>query len=122
LCPRSIHESRRLLREDERELVAAMVASKGDNQRLVENLASVLVEEMNDGGMGSLLFVSDAVLDRRFGAQLAEASFLDEDGVLVSVTLNVDQRGELFELDLWKVDNSYLKRFPAIRNVQIMSR
>jgi hypothetical protein len=34
--------------------------------------------------------------------------------VLVSVALNVDQRGELFELDLWKVDFSPLQRIAAI--------
>jgi hypothetical protein len=48
-----------------------------------------LVEEMNDGGMGSLRFVGSA--DRRFGKCVGEAEFDDEDGMLVSVALNVDQ-------------------------------
>src|SRR2546421_11169790 len=71
-----------------------------------------LVEDMNDGGMGSLLFVGSA--DRRFGKCIGEAEFDDADGVLVSVALNIDQRGKLFELDLWKVDFSPLQRIAAL--------
>ena len=71
-----------------------------------------LVEEMNDGGMGSLRFVGRA--DRRFGRCIGEAEFDDADGVPVSVALNVDQYGELFELDLWKVDFSPLNRIAAL--------
>jgi hypothetical protein len=52
-----------------------------------------LVEEMNDGGMGSLRFVGSA--NRRLGACVGEAEFDDADGVTVSVALNIDQRGEL---------------------------
>jgi hypothetical protein len=71
-----------------------------------------LVEEMNDGGMGSLRFVGSA--DRRLGECVGEAEFDDADGVVVSVALNVDQRGELFELDVWKVDFSPLQRIAAL--------
>jgi hypothetical protein len=38
--------------------------------------------------------------------------------MLVSVALNVDQRGELFELDLWKVDFSPLKRIAALAELR----
>lgn len=79
-----------------------------------------LVEQMDDGGMGSLRFVSDA-RDRHVGGALAGASFLDEDGVLVSVTLNVDQHGQLFELDIWKVDFSPLKRIPDVADIRIVA-
>jgi len=75
-----------------------------------------LVEEMNDGAMGSLRFVRSA--DRRFGKCVGEAEFDDEDGMLDSVALNVDQRGELFELDLWKVDFSPLKRIAALTELR----
>ncbi|MET4390470.1 hypothetical protein ABIB73_006252 [Bradyrhizobium sp. F1.4.3] len=71
-----------------------------------------LVEDMNDGGMGSLRFVGSA--DRSFGKCIGEAEFDDADGVLVSLALNVDQRGELFELDLWKVDFSPLQRIATL--------
>lgn len=71
-----------------------------------------LVEDMKDGRMGSLRFVGSH--DRRFGECVGEAEFDDADGVTVSVALNADQRGELFELDVWKVDFSPLQRIAAV--------
>ena len=75
-----------------------------------------LVEDMNDGGMGSLRFVGSA--DRSLGKCIGEAEFDDADGVPVSVALNMDQRGELFELDLWKVDFSPLRRIAALAELR----
>ncbi|MDX3967543.1 MAG: hypothetical protein QHD01_13185 [Bradyrhizobium sp.] len=75
-----------------------------------------LVEDMNDGGMGSLRFMGSA--DRLWGKCIGEAEFDDADGVLVSVALNIDQRGELFELDLWKVDFSPLQRIAALAELR----
>lgn len=37
---------------------------------------------------------------------------MDDDGVSVIIELNVDERDKLFELDLWKVDFSPLRRYP----------
>ena len=67
---------------------------------------------MNDGGMGSLRFVQNPTRERRFGKQIAEAHYTDSDGVAVLITINVDKHGDLFELDVWKVDYSPLKRWP----------
>jgi hypothetical protein len=63
---------------------------------------------MEDGGMGSLYFPRpDKARDqRRFGKRIAQTEFADEDGVLVSVALNVDQDDQLFELDVWRTDFS----------------
>ena len=97
----------RPLTSKERDLVAFI---QGQHSPLRGHFG--LVEEMSDGGMGSLLFAGS--VDRRFGECIGEAEFNDADGVLVSVALNVDQRGELFELDLWKVDFSPLQRIAAL--------
>ncbi|MEG2802620.1 hypothetical protein [Stenotrophomonas sp.] len=70
-----------------------------------EALSIVSVEDMDDGGMGSIRFVSDK-LDRHLGEELVRKVFLDEDGVEVIVTLSLDNDGDLFELDIWKVDFS----------------
>jgi hypothetical protein len=76
-----------------------------------------LVEDMNDGGMGSLRFVGSA--DRQLGKCIGEAEFDDADGVPVSVALNSDQCGELFELDLWKVDFSPLQRIAPLDGLRL---
>gem|GEM_PF-3035541 len=67
------------------------------------------VRDMADGGMGSLLFQPGSSIER-FG--LAELYFIDEDGVLVTASLNATREGKPVELDIWKVDFSPLKRWP----------
>ena len=75
------------------------------------DLKKLLVDPMDDGDMGSLRFFSNTE-DPRFGKEAAECKFEDSDGVPVSATLNLDQDGELLELDVWKVDFSRLNRWP----------
>ena len=43
-----------------------------------------------------------------FGRTLVACQFRDADGVGVVASLNVDQDGVPFELDMWKVDSSPL--------------
>jgi hypothetical protein len=74
----------------------------------------ILVETMNDGGMGSLLLFPNGFTSekRAFGGQVSDYEFFDADDVKVSVALNVDKSGELFEMDSWKVNFDPLIRFP----------
>lgn len=101
----------RPLTPEERDLIAYILGQsshvRGDFR---------LVEDLNDGGMGSLRFVGSP--DRRFGECVGEAEFDDADGVTVSVALNADQSGELFELDVWKVDFSPLQRIAALSDLR----
>lgn len=77
-------------------------------------LDGLLVRELDDGGMGSLRLLTRGNSDagRRFGATVAEYQFKDSDGVDVIVSLNVDQCGLPFELDMWKTDFSPLIGVP----------
>jgi hypothetical protein len=97
----------RPLTPKERDLVVFILGRDSDLLAHVD-----LVEEMNDGGMDSLCFVGTR--DRRFGNCIGSAEFDDADGVPVSVSLNVDQHGELFELDIWKTDFSPLQRIAPL--------
>ncbi len=101
----------RHLKPDEIALIVAMLASKREEQALRKELTEALVEEMKDGGMGSLKFIGSA--ERKFGQQLAESEFQDVDGVALSISINVDQWGALFEMDVWKVDFTPLIRLPS---------
>jgi hypothetical protein len=69
------------------------------------------VSEMDDGGMGSLLLNHHS--GRRFGTDLIEAHYYDSAGTLIIVVLVEDDKHDLFELDMWKVDNSPLIKFPT---------
>ncbi len=78
-------------------------------------LEGLFVSEMDDGGMGSLRLVPRGVSSsgRIFGNKVAEYQFTDSDGVEVLASLNVDQDGQPFELDVWKTDFSPLIRIPG---------
>jgi hypothetical protein len=74
---------------------------------------------MNDGGMGSLRFRTPDNQRRHFSKKIAEAEFTDEDGTPVSAVVNLDEIGELFELDIWRVDFSPLKRYPRPEDLRL---
>jgi hypothetical protein len=99
----------RILREEERAVILAMLPNEASST-LRANLDSTPVRDLHDGGMGGLRFLRRG--KRHRASTVAEAQFNDDDGVLVSIELNADEEGELFELDIWKVDFSPLRRFP----------
>lgn len=68
---------------------------------------------------GSLRVWRGAEDRRRFGGSAAEAQFHDADGMLVSAEIFLDQEGRLYELDVFKGDNSPLKRFPSPAQLKI---
>lgn len=111
---------KRRLQSQEKALLKKMLGSTGDQEtRFLEKLDSILVQEMDDGGMGSLRFIDQDQEARNLGDTIAEVEFLDEDGVLVTAVLNLDQQGELYELDVWKVDFSPLRSWPDIGQITI---
>ncbi|MBA3238181.1 MAG: hypothetical protein H0T62_07540 [Parachlamydiaceae bacterium] len=70
--------------------------------------------------MGSLKFISNSKNECKFSECIAEGEFFDKDNVPVSVTINVDQNGELYELDMWKVDFFPLMQFTYINDVKVL--
>lgn len=108
----------RKLKDKEKELISRMLEISG---RLSEYpsqfLSCILVEESDDGGMGSLQFLDKTQKYRKLGSSVCNAEFLDEDGVVVSAVLNFDQNNKIFELDIWKVDFSPLKAWPELEKI-----
>lgn len=105
----------RKLRKEEADLIAAMVRNTLKADEILPSLSERLVEDMKDGGMGRLRFNRE----RQFGKKIAEAEFTDEDGIPVSAVINLDDNGELFELDIWKTDFSPLKRYPRPEELRL---
>ncbi|MCL1960307.1 MAG: hypothetical protein FWG56_00665 [Desulfovibrionaceae bacterium] len=104
----------RSLKNEEKALLTALIAGKPQAAKFLCSLVNAHVEEMDDGGMGSVRFCASDARPRRLGEQLIEKEFVDSDGVPVMVTVNLDDRGNLFELDIWKVDFSPLRQFPVV--------
>ncbi|MDQ2795429.1 MAG: hypothetical protein M3Y12_15685 [Bacteroidota bacterium] len=106
----------RTLTAKEHFLVTLLLTDTSYADRLLPCLSEQRVTEMDDGGMGSVQFYPPGLkAEHRFGDDVAEVWLKDEDGMPVLVTLLVDQHGQLYELDVWKVDFS-----PTV-NLQIPS-
>jgi hypothetical protein len=110
------------MRSDERNLVRALLRGVWPEAEIDLRLAHATVQDLSDGGMGSVRFADAALRRRHFGREAAGAEYLDEDGVLVSIALNLDDNSDLFELDLWKADFSPLLRYPSPRDLRIILR
>ena len=98
------------------DLIGALIGMLPDAAPLRSQLPGALVQPMNDGGMGSLRFVTSG--SDRMHHEAVAARCLDEDGVPLELSLNLDENGDLFELDIWKVDFSPVKHLPAPSQVQ----
>ncbi|NGZ83525.1 DUF6984 family protein [Duganella aceris] len=86
----------RSLRAEEKTLIQSMLQTCKDSAALMRQLDIAMVEDMLDGGMGSLRFSSDET--RSLGAAVADADYIDTDGVPVSIAVNVDQKGNCLNL------------------------
>lgn len=102
---------KRNLCDHEARFLGMLLARSPQGESYRVGLSSALVEPMDDGEMGSLTFLSTTE-GRCIGRELCSAEFLDADGIPVIATINLDNYGDLFELDIWKADFSPLTRFP----------
>jgi hypothetical protein len=97
--------------------VRTLLQHVSGGEQLVCQLERAQVRDIDDGGMGSLKFAGDE--RRSLGSCLVEADYLDRDGVPVSIALNADTNGLLYELDMWKVDFAPLQEYPDFEHVMI---
>jgi hypothetical protein len=105
----------RLITSAEYGFLCRVARAAGKSSDDVGLSAEAMVEPLRDGGMGSLRFVDPARdgSERRLGEVFAEGAFTDCDGVPVSFSVNLDDHGVLFELDLWRVDFKALQSLPS---------
>lgn len=101
----------RNISEKEKTLLKKLIQNTKEEFKFIipENL---LVKDLQDGQMGSIKFFNSDNFDRVFGSQVSEVFFKDDDDVLVIATLYIDNYGDLFEIDVWKVDFSPTINFP----------
>lgn len=81
---------------------------------LMHTVEELIVEEMEDGGMGSLRGGVDGEDNRLFSRELAKVDLFDADQVSVFISVNLDTDGHFFELEIFKGDFSPLKKFPSV--------
>lgn len=78
-----------------------------------------MVRSMKDGVMGSISF--DLKGNQKRTQQIIAGNFVDTDGILVDFELTADTEGELFELDLCKIDFRPLVSLPGEDEIKITS-
>ncbi|HVW11082.1 MAG TPA: hypothetical protein VHC90_21000 [Bryobacteraceae bacterium] len=108
----------RRLRQDERDLIEAMIGGKPSGAGVTSSLNADTVVDMQDGGMGSIRFCDDARGQRPL-VGIAEAEYIDDDGVLVIIVVNADAKGAIYEVDFWKTDFSPLRRYPSPADLRL---
>ena len=107
-CPK------RPLRKQEIYLLKCLLKDVKEYSLNLEN--QMVIEMVDDGGMGSLYFVSKYnPKERNFYERIAEKEFKDSDNIPILVGINIDQFFDLFELDIWKVDNNPVILFPTCK-------
>ncbi|SDP83267.1 hypothetical protein SAMN04488595_1392 [Ralstonia sp. 25mfcol4.1] len=78
---------------------------------LDENL---IVEDLNDGGMGSFKIILPLEYQgKNTGQSAIDVVSEDVDGVMLIASLFLNERGFPCEVDIWKVDFSTLVRLPT---------
>lgn len=102
----------RKLKKEEYDLIVFLLTGKANTERIISELADLFVEEIKDGGMGSLELLNKDGIGRRYGKEIAQIQLLDSDGIPLLISIDLDEDGDIFELDVWKVDFSPLKQFP----------
>jgi hypothetical protein len=102
----------RKIKLEECKLLKCLLKDLKTHQYETEELKVV---EMLDGSMGSLYIVnpSKSREERKMGSSILERQFYDIDDTPISVSINIDTDGNLFELDIWRVDFNPIIKFPS---------
>ena len=74
------------------------------------------VSDLDDGGMQSIRLASNP--QARYLHELIQVKYLDDDNVLVLITLTESNTNELFELEFWKVYSNKLINYPIPEKVK----
>ena len=98
----------------EKKLIAFLVEKA--NIKLPENWEkNLLVRPKEDAGMGGLYLIPNGIVEqsRFFSRKISEYQFKDKDGIETIAYLDINNKDNLFELDIWKTD------FSPFRNKKI---
>ncbi|HVW96457.1 MAG TPA: hypothetical protein VHA56_10865 [Mucilaginibacter sp.] len=107
----------RKLTENEISIITWIIKDTEEGKSIINHLNEILVEEMDDGGMGSLRVFKSGNDDRSYSRELGEEfKGLDIDNVPVFISVLLDTDGNFFELDVFKADFSPLRKFPSLQS------
>ena len=105
----------RNIKAEEKILITSILELAGSTDRI----ASIpeVVYDSNDGGMGTIKFTNDN--ERVYAEDILEVNYIDSDKTPVKIALTIDNKGDLFELDFWKVNFEKLIEFPQPKDITL---
>lgn len=104
---------RRKIKDEEINIIIFLLERLG--LKLVDYPISTLVDEYEGYIMGSIGLGNPEVSP--YAGDLIQAKYMDSDGKEVTITLTMDENGQLLDLDFWKVDFSKLLVYPKPENL-----
>lgn len=105
---------KRRLTSAEIKLISYLVWDTPRGAGIIASLEDLFVEEMDDGGMGSLQVIVEGDDHRRYGGTVADMDFHDVDGMYLLISVIVDTDDNFYELDIFKGDLSPLIKIPDV--------
>lgn len=105
---------KRRLSSAEVKLISSLVRDTPEGARIIASLEDLFVEEMDDGGMGSLQVIVEGEDHRRYGGTVADMDSHDVDGMYLLISVIVDTDDNFYELDIFKGDFSPLIKIPDV--------
>lgn len=104
----------RQIKKEEKVLITSILELAHSKNRI----ASIpeVVYDLKDGGMGTIKFTNNA--ERIYSSDILQVNYIDSDQTPVIITLTIDDRGDLFELDFWKVNFEKLLSFPKPEEIE----
>jgi len=105
---------KRRLTSAEIKLISYLVRDTPEGAGIIASLEGLFVEEMDDGGMGSLQVIVEGEDNRRYGGAIADIDSHDVDGMYLLISVIVDTDDNFYELDIFKGDFSPLIKIPDV--------
>ena len=106
----------RHIKTEEKELIQFILNHSNEFELLSQIPENVY--DLDDGGMGSIKFTNKP--ERVYGRDVLEVNYTDADATQVVIALTIDNKGELFELDFWKVNFEKLNKYPKPNEIELI--
>ena len=112
--------------KEEDRIIRFLISNSCAEHALDVRFGPYMVQEMQDGGMGSLYIIPKAIATktkRETGPMVAEIHAKDIDNIELVISLFLDTDLTPFELDIWKVDFTPLRSLSqVIKDIEPVSK
>jgi len=99
---------KRPIKKEEKELIQHLLKKANLSEK--DYPISDTAFEYEGGKMGSINLVNEN--EGEYDSDIIQAQYIDNDDVIVMITLTKDKNNQLLDLDFWKVNFEKLNKYP----------